>query len=76
MSDGNCYKDLPIGTILVLRDHKRPRIRLVETMRGIVAHVMYVNKDGTRDRRRYGWTGSLPKYMWKVASDGQSEVPS
>lgn len=78
MTDGNkdspgkttssFYEGLPGGTFLRARDGSPGRIRLCEDMQGVWASCELVKKDGTRDRRTHGWSGSLSIDRWEVIS--------
>ena len=60
-------QDLPAGTILVwLGDGNGRRAELAEDMRSTWGHAVWLRKDGERDRRYLGWSGSFPTSRWKI----------
>ena len=60
------YSDLPVGTILLNRG-TGSRIR-VDSLCGHPTFfaVSHIRKDGGRDRRWSGWSGSLRKDTWEL----------
>ena len=61
------YVDLPAGTYLLNR--RGMRMRIID-MRGTLAHCEWVKRDGTRDARTLGWSGSLLILEWNMAIPG------
>lgn len=60
-------QDLPAGTILVwLGDGNGRRAQLVERMIKTWGHAVWLRKDGERDNRYHGWSGSFPTSRWKI----------
>ena len=66
------HENLPAGTVLVHVGGSR--VRLLEPMRGNWAYVAPIRKDGERDRRRRGWSGSLPVGLWRVEPPATREA--
>ena len=57
------HRDLPAGTLV---RHVGGAVARVTSMRGDFAACHRIKRDGTRDRRLSGWSGSLPKALWTV----------
>lgn len=57
------HENLPAGTIL--SDEYGTRIR-INKMRGTWMSCERIKRDGTRDRRTFGFSGSLPTNQWSV----------
>lgn len=66
---GECHRDLKAGTLL--RANTTGLLaRLVQDMHGTMAYCQVARKDGQRDRRYRGWSGSLPKDIWIIEGEG------
>ena len=57
------HRDLPADTLV---RHVGGAVARVTSMRGDFATCHHIKRDGTRDRRWSGWSGSLPKALWTV----------
>jgi hypothetical protein len=59
------YENLPAGTYL--RDGQGHFIRVI-SMQGTMAYCERVKRDGSRDQRTRGWSGSLLIERWHPAA--------